>query len=155
MSKWICAKWMKVNNLFKYINLWWKHIVWNFSFQIPVLHIIKWTSSTGSWSIDNNEIFRFVYAVLWHSPACSISAIEHVIIHMNSKLGLFVNTLQTCLSEECLNVTVCYKLRRTFFTPKFDQIRPKIATFQPFFGFQNSQILLGIAQLINNQILNK
>ena len=42
-----------------------------------------------------------------------------------------------------------------FFTRKFDQIHLKIATFQPFFGFQNSQILLGIAQLINNQILNK
>ena len=41
-----------------------------------------------------------------------------------------------------------YKQRTTFFTLKFDQIRPKIATFRPFFSFQNSQIHLGIAQLI-------
>ena len=57
------------------------------------------------------------------------------------------------LTGECPNVTLCYKLRRIFFTPKFDQIRPKIATFRLFFGYQVSQIVLGIAQL-NPQLWN-
>ena len=52
-----------------------------------------------------------------------------------------------CLTGECPNVTVRYKLRRTFVTPKFDQIRPKSASFRPCFGFQISQIVLGIPQL--------
>ena len=34
-----------------------------------------------------------------------------------------------CLTGECPNATLCYKQRTTFFSPKFDQIRPNIATF--------------------------
>ena len=65
---------------------------------------------------------------------------------------LTVNNICLCngvnLTGECPNVTLCYKQKRTFFNAKFDQIR-EIDTFRPFFGFQNSQILLGIVQLIN------
>ena len=35
----------------------------------------------------------------------------------------------------------------TFYKAKFDQICPKIGAFTPFFGLQNAQKALGIAQL--------
>ena len=38
----------------------------------------------------------------------------------------------------------------TFYTLKFDQIRPKSATLRICFGFQNSQIVLAIPQLKSN-----
>ena len=51
------------------------------------------------------------------------------------------------LTGECPIVTLYYKQTRSFFNAKFDQIRSKISLFDLFFGFQNSQILLGNAQL--------
>ena len=38
----------------------------------------------------------------------------------------------------------------SLFEEKIPRIFPKIATFRPVFGFQNSQILLSIAQLTGN-----
>ena len=58
----------------------------------------------------------------------------------------------TKLTGERPNVTLCYKLRRTFFTPKFNQIPPKVP-FSTVFGFQNSQIVLGITQLKINILM--
>ena len=60
----------------------------------------------------------------------------------------------TCiaLTEEYPNVTVCYRLKRTFFNRKFDQICPKMAIFLPFFSLQNPQKVLSILQLISREM---
>ena len=61
-------------------------------------------------------------------------------------LGKF--TRYALLTVECPNVTLCYKVKMTFFNTKFNQIRPEIANFWPLFVLYNPQNVLGIVQLI-------
>ena len=42
---------------------------------------------------------------------------------------------------------------KDLFHPEIRPNSPKIATCRPFFGFQNSQILLGIAQLMQFELV--